>query len=301
MAFSGVYCPVCSQDMNDSNTRTCELSRLMREQQGATFRAEPFRATPEKPICLECGVSDGGFHHAHCGIIGPICTDCGGSNPDCKHDTDVECKYGCNGLVAVNTGFSEGQWRTLLEQFVELSELSKQPAILRTISGYCLEWDYVYHEGKYIHQLDPKKQFKLLPGCFDHSLANSKDIPLTLDGDKEKTLARTSDGTLRIVSDDCGLLVPADLVDTPLDRELCETIDAGNVRGWSHKMSLLFSLSKTTRKGDVTLRTFESCPLGAINLVVNNFPRARTRTTPVFLSGGPRQKVDGTCAVKIQS
>ena len=103
--------------------------------------------------------------------------------------------------------------------------------------------------------------------------------------------ASVADGTLRLTSDDVGLLVEADLLDNPTNRELVDLIDRGKVRGWSHGTSMLFANRKTTKIGDVTLTSYISAMLSEITLVVHKHPRARTRTTPIFLTGGPQERL----------
>lgn len=162
--------------------------------------------------------------------------------------------------------------------------------ILRTISGYCMEWGYVYAEGALIHALNAKKHFEFTPGCFDAHLATNPDVALTMDLDGKSVFARTGDGSLKIVSDDVGLLVTADLLDTPLNRQLCKAIDIGRVRGWSHKAQPQWGGFRVTKTGDSQLTSHHQCQLQELTLVVNKFPRARSRRTPVFLSGGPKRK-----------
>lgn len=162
--------------------------------------------------------------------------------------------------------------------------------ILRTISGYCLEWQYRYSEGTDINRLNSKRQFEFLPGCFDKHLASGPDVALTMDLNSGIVFARTGDGTLRIQSDDTGLLVTADLVDSSLNRRLCHWIDIGRIRGWSHKAQPLFGGFRITKDADSQLTSHHQCQLQELTLVVNKFPRARSRTTPIFLTGGPKKR-----------
>lgn len=163
--------------------------------------------------------------------------------------------------------------------------------ILRRISGYPLEWNYRYSEGERIDQLNSKKQFQFLPGCFDKHLATNPDITLTKDLDGKSIFARTGDGTLRITSDDVGLLIEADLIDNHLNRRLCSLIDRNRVRGWSHRAFPQLFGYRITTTDDVRLTQHHTAKLTEITLVIDKFPRARTRVTPIFLAGGPRLKV----------
>lgn len=163
--------------------------------------------------------------------------------------------------------------------------------ILRTIKAYALEWGYRYSEGERIDQLNAQRQFQFLPGCFDKHLATNPEITLTRDLDGKTVYARTSDGTLRIESDDVGLLVTADLLDNHLNRQLCSRIDAGRVRGWSHLAAPQLFGFRITQTDDVRLTQHHAAMLKELTLVIDKFPRARTRETPIFLKGGPRLKV----------
>lgn len=166
----------------------------------------------------------------------------------------------------------------------------RSPMILRTIKGYALEWGYKYSEGVDINKLNAKRQFEFLPGSFNKCLPANPDIILSRDLDGKTVFARTSDGTLRIESDDTGLLVTADLIDNHLNRQLCSLIDRNRVRGWSHRaVPQLFGF-KITTTGDVRLTQHHTATLKELTLVVSKHPRARTRQTPIFLQGGPKSK-----------
>ena len=165
------------------------------------------------------------------------------------------------------------------------------PKILRVVSGYAVEWSYRYHGGKYIEKLDPTQQFAFLPGCFDRCLSKSPDIALTQDLDGKTIFARTSDGTLLLEPDDVGLLVTAKLVDNPQNRELCRLIDRGRVRGWSHRTTPTFGDWRFSKVDGVSLYEYRHTKLTEVTIVIRKFPRQKTRTTPIFLSGGPQKKV----------
>lgn len=162
--------------------------------------------------------------------------------------------------------------------------------ILRVIRGYAKEWHYRYHSGTYINQLDQSQQYSFLPGCYDKCLARKPDIPLTRDLDGKSVFARTGDGTLRLESDQIGLMVHAVLLDTPLNRELCELIDAGKVRGWSQRSEQFFGGFRIRKEDGVTLREHHTAGLKELTLVIGKWPRAKTRQTPIFLMGGPQAK-----------
>lgn len=162
--------------------------------------------------------------------------------------------------------------------------------ILRTIHAYAIEWGYRYVAGKTWGSMTPNKQFSFLPGCFDKCLARRPDIPLTRDLDGKSIFARTGDNTLVLTSDDTGLLASVVLLDTPLNRELCQLIDDGKIRGWSHKAIPLFFGWRSVVEGDTHIDEHRDATLAEVTLVVRKWPRAKTRKTPIFLFGGPQPK-----------
>lgn len=160
------------------------------------------------------------------------------------------------------------------------------PKVLRTISSYCCEWNYRFLGGKY--GTDSKNQFAILPGAFSKSIADGHDIPLTMDLDGKSFFARTGNGTLRLSCDHIGLLATADLLDTPLNRELIRKIDASKVRGWSFRFR--GTLGRQYQQAGVAMTDVAQAHLDEVCLVVHKVPRQRTRQTPIFLTGGPKEK-----------
>ena len=153
--------------------------------------------------------------------------------------------------------------------------------MLRKIEGYAVEWGYYHFSGLYGDQRD--KQFAFLPGCFDASIARAENIALTMDLDSRTIFAQTSDSTLQLTSDDVGLLASVTLMDSPQNRELCRLIDAGKVRGWSHRSRPQFLGWKTRRENGVTLEDHHRAELTELTLVVKKVPRQKTRKTPIFI------------------
>ncbi len=161
--------------------------------------------------------------------------------------------------------------------------VSSPPQILRTVSAYVVEWGYYYPSG--LHGDDYKNQFCFRRGAFDNTLARNPDIALTQDMNGVP-FARTSDGTLRIASDETGLLIEADLLDSQINRVLCRRIDARKIRGWSHKAGWPMIRTKRTENG-VTFTDYHSAKLLEATIVFAKTPRQKVRKTPMFLSGGP--------------
>lgn len=70
-------------------------------------------------------------------------------------------------------------------------------------------------------------------GAFRKVLAQPRNIPLTLEHDRDKVLATTGSRTLRLSEDAKGLAVDATLPDTSLARDLKALVDADVVKGMS--------------------------------------------------------------------
>ncbi|HUQ70680.1 MAG TPA: HK97 family phage prohead protease [Planctomycetaceae bacterium] len=158
--------------------------------------------------------------------------------------------------------------------------------VLRVVRGHAIEWHGKYPDGLYGN--DFANQFSFLPGAFDASLAGGGDIALTMDMDGVP-FARRSDGTLRITSDAVGLLVEADLRDNPRNHVLCNRIDAGKVKGWSHQFWAAPSWGRVRSVKGVRLTEFHRADLLELTIVIRKRPRQRVRKTSIFLSGGPQK------------
>lgn len=152
--------------------------------------------------------------------------------------------------------------------------------VLRVVSGYAVEWGYRYPDGVYGN--DFANQFAFRPGAFNASLARGGDIALTQDLNGVP-FARTGDSTLRITSDAVGLLVEADLLDNPLNRGLCNLIDAGRVKGWSHNFLARAGGYRIRDVDGVKLTEIHRAELLELTLVIKKRPRQRVRSTPIFL------------------
>jgi HK97 family phage prohead protease len=78
----------------------------------------------------------------------------------------------------------------------------------------------------------------LVRGAFTETLKpeNSLDIRLLYQHDPKQVMARQSAGNLRLVEDDVGLRIEADLVDTTVNRDALSNIKAGNLDAMSFGM-----------------------------------------------------------------
>ena len=92
------------------------------------------------------------------------------------------------------------------------------------------------------------------PGAFDEVLRSADDIPMVLDHDPRKLLARTSAGTLSLRSDDVGLYFEFIPSNTTLSRDVMEMLDRGEIRELSFKFGTTPQYVKWERTSDRTLK-----------------------------------------------
>lgn len=74
---------------------------------------------------------------------------------------------------------------------------------------------------------------KILPGSFQASISDGRDIRALVNHDYTLILGRTSAGTLRASEDKAGLRVEIDVPDTSYGRDLLASVKRGDVRGMS--------------------------------------------------------------------
>lgn len=86
---------------------------------------------------------------------------------------------------------------------------------------------------------------KIARGAFRKALARGDNVPLLWQHDRNKLLATTHAGTLKLAEDGKGLLVEASLPNTTLGNDVREHIARGDVRGMSYGM-------ETTREDSLT-------------------------------------------------
>lgn len=95
-------------------------------------------------------------------------------------------------------------------------------------------------------------------GAFRKALSRSDNVPLLWQHDKNKLLATTHAGTLKLREDGKGLLVEASLPNTTLGNDVREHIARGEVRGMSYGRETLPEDSKMSRQGGKWTRTISN-------------------------------------------
>lgn len=101
---------------------------------------------------------------------------------------------------------------------------------------------YVNETGKQSHLLGSKKKFKetIQKGAFTRALKKGNDIHFLAEHDENKILASTRNNSLKLVEDEKGLLMTAEISDTSYGRDYHTLIKDGILRN----MSFGFSVDK---------------------------------------------------------
>lgn len=104
------------------------------------------------------------------------------------------------------------------------------------------------------------------PGAFNKSLRGRHRMMLLWNHDASQPLSSTRNGSLKLVEDDRGLKVSAQLPDTTLGRDIAELVRSGVIDA----MSFGFQVKKDSWSADGTTRTLEEIALHEVSLV--SFP-----------------------------
>lgn len=161
-----------------------------------------------------------------------------------------------------------------------------EPTILREICGYAIQWNVYGPAGK--HGEIKNRRFAFLPGCFDNSLAGNHEIVLEQNcSGGPPVFACRSDGTLKLTSDETGLLVTATLLDTAANRLLLWKIDNGHCKGWSHRWKPIPGQQRISLKDGIFCTDHIRGHLLAVSLSVGAGRPRMLKTTPMFNYGGP--------------
>ena len=111
-----------------------------------------------------------------------------------------------------------------------------------TVTGYAAKYDTPTNLGAFNEQI--------APGAFDNVLQNDVRFLVNHEG---LTLARTSNGTLKLATDKVGLKYEAQLNDTTASRDVYEALKRGDVS----QSSFAFTIEQQSWNADNTMRTVE--------------------------------------------
>ena len=129
---------------------------------------------------------------------------------------------------------------------------------------------YVNETGKQSHLLGNKKKFKetIQKGAFTRALKKGNDIHFLAEHDENKILASTRTGSLKLVEDERGLLMTAEISDTSYGRDYHTLIKDGILRNMSFGFSV--DKDKWNRGNDGTYtRDISDLTLYEVSVVTN--------------------------------
>lgn len=109
----------------------------------------------------------------------------------------------------------------------------------------------------------------IAPGAFDRSLVEFPDVLALVEHDTNRVLARTTNGTLRILPDAHGLRVEIDPADTSYARDLLALVKRGDVAGMSFRFRPFPGGDSMDVRSNPPLRTLKSVQLKEVSIVVN--------------------------------
>jgi HK97 family phage prohead protease len=129
-------------------------------------------------------------------------------------------------IEAENTNRSKGRTVSKIETRVFLNDFEvRETADGMTLTGYAARFNEPSEPLPFIE--------RIAPGAFKRSLRAKNDIKLLWNHDSSSVLGSTRSGTLRLVEDEMGLRVEADLPDTQAGRDAKVLIQRGDVTGFS--------------------------------------------------------------------
>ena len=137
-------------------------------------------------------------------------------------------------------------------------------------SGKLIVSGYVNETGKYSHLLGKRKKFKekIQKGAFTRALANGNDVHFLAEHDDNKILASTRNNSLKLVEDDKGLLMTAEISDTSYGRDYHTLIKDGILRNMSFGFSVDKDKWKRMNDGTYT-REITDLTLYEVSVVTN--------------------------------
>lgn len=137
-------------------------------------------------------------------------------------------------------------------------------------SGKLVVSGYVNETGKYSHLLGKRKKFKekIQKGAFARALANGNDVHFLAEHDDNKILASTRNNSLKLVEDEVGLLMTAEISDTSYGRDYHTLIKDGILRNMSFGFSVDKDKWKRMNDGTYT-REITDLTLYEVSVVTN--------------------------------
>lgn len=137
-------------------------------------------------------------------------------------------------------------------------------------SGKLIVSGYVNETGKYSHLLGKRKKFKekIQKGAFTRALANGNDVHFLAEHDDNKILASTRNNSLKLVEDETGLLMTAEISDTSYGRDYHTLIKDGILRNMSFGFSVDKDKWKRMNDGTYT-REITDLTLYEVSVVTN--------------------------------
>jgi HK97 family phage prohead protease len=155
-------------------------------------------------------------------------------------------------IEAENTNRSKGGTVSKIETRVFLNDFEvRETADGMTLTGYAARFNEPSEPLPFIE--------RIAPGAFKRSLRAKNDIKLLWNHDSSSVLGSTRSGTLRLVEDEMGLRVEADLPDTQAGRDAKVLIQRGDVTGFSFGFTV--PPNGDTWNTDGTERTLKSVRL----------------------------------------
>jgi HK97 family phage prohead protease len=155
-------------------------------------------------------------------------------------------------IEAENTNRSEGATLSKIETRLFVNDFEvRETAEGMTLTGYAARFNSPSEPLPFIE--------RIAPGAFKRSLRAKNDIKLLWNHDSSMVLGSTRSGTLRLVEDELGLRVEADLPDTQAGRDAKVLINRRDVTGFSFGFTV--PPNGDTWNADGTERTLKSVRL----------------------------------------
>jgi HK97 family phage prohead protease len=155
-------------------------------------------------------------------------------------------------IEADNAGRAKGEAVSKIETRVFVNDFEvRETSDGMTLTGYAARFN------------DPSEPLpfveRIKPGAFRKSLSSRNDIKLLWNHDSSSVLGSTRAGTLRLMEDELGLRVEADLPDTQAGRDAKVLIQRGDVTGFSFGFTV--PANGDSWNADGTERTLKSVRL----------------------------------------